>query len=135
VREFWLVLDSQNEPNERSDVVIMVLPIIILVSFGVAGAALAARTTLNLVNKHGGVKQAFAHYRHSLRDATAAPRINLNRNEENYTGSEEEAKYFTGGFESEMNIDEACLILGLNEQYVASCLLISRSHSVETPRI
>ena len=72
----------------------MVLPIIIL-AFGVAGVALATRTTLNVVSKHGGFKQALSHYRVRL-TGEKAPRINLDRKEQNYSGDEEEQEQVIG---------------------------------------
>jgi hypothetical protein len=94
----------------------MVLPIILLVSFGVAGAALAARTTIAIVNKHGGFKQTISHYQHQIRGERRT-RINVDRKVDQNAAPDAVDEHFVGGFEPEMNLTEACLILGLSEKY------------------
>lgn len=86
----------------------MVLPIIALVSFGIAGIAFAARTAIVHVNKRGGLKKIAEQYR--MKPITPKQKEIKKLNEE----------YFGGGFEDQMTYDEACLILGINEAYSIS---------------
>lgn len=81
----------------------MVLPIIALVSFGIAGIAFAARTVIIHVNKRGGLKKIAEEFKMKN---TPMPSQIKKLNEE----------YFGGGFEEHMTYDEACLVLGINER-------------------